>query len=80
MSQLGCVSLEPESVEAAYLGAELTPEDAARFNRHPALARELISQIPRLEAVAWMVAHQNDALGNTLEKQAGERNEVDIIS
>lgn len=80
MSQLGCVSLEPETVEAAYQGAELTPEDAARFNRHPALGRELISQIPRLEAVAWMVAHQNDALGNSLEKQAGERNEVDIIS
>jgi ActR/RegA family two-component response regulator len=80
MSQLGCVNLDPEIVEAAYQGAELSPEDAARFHRHPAMARELVSQIPRLEAVAWMIAHQNDALGNTLEKQAGERNEVDIIS
>jgi CheY-like chemotaxis protein len=80
MSQLGCVSLDSETVEAAYQGAELPADDAARFNKHPAVARELISQIPRLEAVGWMITHQNDALGNTLEKQAGERNEVDIIS
>ncbi|MGA8102660.1 MAG: hypothetical protein WB869_10925 [Candidatus Acidiferrales bacterium] len=26
-----------------------------------------------------MITHQNDALGNPLERQAGERNEVDII-
>ncbi|MGA8102659.1 MAG: HD domain-containing phosphohydrolase [Candidatus Acidiferrales bacterium] len=49
MSQLGCVSLDPETVEAAYQRAELPAEDAARFNRHPAVARQLISQIPCLE-------------------------------
>ncbi len=60
MSQLGCVTLHPETIEAVYAGKTLLPGEQARFDAHPGVARDLLSKIPRLESVAWMIAHQND--------------------
>jgi len=60
MSQLGCVTLHPETVEAVYAGEKLTPEEQARFDAHPLVARDLLSNIPRMEPIAWMIAHQRD--------------------
>ena len=42
MSQLGCVTLEPEMLEAIYAGQKLPAPDQARFDAHPAVARPLI--------------------------------------
>ena len=67
MSQLGCVTLHPDTIEAVNAGLPLTPGEQARFDAHPDVARDLLSKIPRLEPVAWMIAHQNDcapALGD----------------
>ena len=61
MSQLGCVTLHPETIEAVYAGKPLPPEEQARFDDHPKFAADLLSTIPRLEPIAWMIAHQNDA-------------------
>ena len=58
LSQLGCVTLDPELVQAAYVGKSATPEDAARFAAHPEVARNLLVNIPRLEPVAWMISQQ----------------------
>lgn len=58
LSQLGCVTLEPELIRAAYVGDGLSPEDQARFNAHPAAARDLLANIPRLEPIAWMISQQ----------------------
>jgi response regulator RpfG family c-di-GMP phosphodiesterase len=60
MSQLGCVTLHPETLEAVAAGRTLSPGEQARFDAHPAVARDLLSKIPRLEPIAWMIAHQND--------------------
>jgi response regulator RpfG family c-di-GMP phosphodiesterase len=60
MSQLGCVTLHPETVEAVYAGQKLSPQEQARFDAHPKVARDLLSNIPRMEPIAWMIAHQND--------------------
>jgi response regulator RpfG family c-di-GMP phosphodiesterase len=60
MSQLGCVTLHPETLEAVYAGKVLSPGEQARFDAHPGVARDLLSKIPRMESVAWMIAHQND--------------------
>ncbi len=62
LSQLGCVTLEPDTIEAIYSGSELTPADQAQFLNHPQIARELLKNIPRMEPVAWMIAHQNQPL------------------
>jgi response regulator RpfG family c-di-GMP phosphodiesterase len=59
MSQLGCVTLHPETIDAVYAGRQLPPDEQARFDAHPAIARDLLSKIPRMEPIAWMIAHQN---------------------
>jgi len=59
LSQLGCVTLPPDLVNAAYSGEQLSPEDQNKFDAHPAFAWEMVSRIPRLEAVAQMIANQN---------------------
>src|SRR5271166_687159 len=35
LSQLGCITLDPELIQAAYIGSRLSPEDQARFAAHP---------------------------------------------
>jgi hypothetical protein len=61
MSQLGCVTLPPETVDAVFAGDRLSSEQQARFDSHPLVAQRLLSNIPRMESIAWMIAHQNDA-------------------
>jgi FixJ family two-component response regulator len=60
MSQLGCVTLHPETIEASYAGRPLPPDEQARFDAHPGVARDLLAKIPRMEPIAWMIGHQND--------------------
>ena len=59
MSQLGCVTLHPETIEAVHAGRPLPPDEQARFDAHPGVAHDLLAKIPRLEPMAWMIAHQN---------------------
>jgi response regulator RpfG family c-di-GMP phosphodiesterase len=58
LSQLGCVMLAPEVLQAAYLGEALSPENQARFSAHPQVARDLLVRIPRMEPIAWMIGQQ----------------------
>jgi len=60
MSQLGCVTLHPETIEAVNSGRKLAPEEQERYNSHPMVGRDLLRNIPRLEPIAWMIAHQNE--------------------
>jgi ActR/RegA family two-component response regulator len=59
LSQLGCVTLAPETIEAVYKGEALTPNEQAQYASHPSVAYDLLSKIPRLEPIAWMIEHQN---------------------
>jgi HD domain-containing protein len=59
LSQLGCVTLAPETIEAWYSGQPLTPTEQAQVAAHPSVAYDLLSRIPRLEPIAWMIEHQN---------------------
>ncbi len=59
LSQLGCVTLPPETIEAVYKGEALTPNEQAQYASHPSVAYDLLSKIPRLEPIAWMIEHQN---------------------
>ncbi len=58
LSQLGCVTLDAEVIQRAFDGVQLSDEDQTRFNAHPAAAIKLLSGIPRLEPIAWMIGHQ----------------------
>jgi len=65
MSQLGCVTLDPDTIDAVYAGRDLSPEEQAQYVDHPLIAQELLKSIPRLESIAWMIAHQNRRLPQT---------------
>lgn len=60
LSQLGCVTLAPETIEAVYKGQPLSANEQAQYAQHPGVAYGLLSRIPRLEPIAWMIQHQNE--------------------
>jgi response regulator RpfG family c-di-GMP phosphodiesterase len=64
MSQLGCVTLPPETIDAVYAGKTLCADEQAQYDAHPHVAYDLLSKIPRLEPIAWMIEHQNEPLPN----------------
>jgi FixJ family two-component response regulator len=59
MSQLGCVTLPSETIEAVYSGEKLSANEQTQYDAHPSVAYDLLSKIPRLEPIAWMIEHQN---------------------
>jgi response regulator RpfG family c-di-GMP phosphodiesterase len=62
MSQLGCVTLDNDTIEAVYAGRKLSSEEQARLDAHPLVAADLLSNIPRLEPVARMIAQQESVM------------------
>jgi hypothetical protein len=58
LSQLGCITLDPELLQTAYLGETLSPEDRTRYEAHAAVAQALLANVQHLEPVAWMVGQQ----------------------
>jgi response regulator RpfG family c-di-GMP phosphodiesterase len=59
LSQLACVTMVPETIDAVYSGKELPPNEKALYDTHPLVASDLLKSIPRMESIAWMIAHQN---------------------
>jgi FixJ family two-component response regulator len=58
LSQLGCITLEPDLVQLAYAGTRLTTEEQACFDAHPQAAMGLLKHIPRLEPASWIIGQQ----------------------
>jgi len=71
MSQLGCVTLDPGTLETVYSGQDLSPEEEAQYATHPLVAQDLLKSIPRMESIAWMIAHQFQPLPS--EWDTGDR-------
>jgi len=61
LSELGCLTLTPDLLEAIHAGETLTSENEKRYAQHPRIAHDLLVRIPRLELVAAMILQQNDA-------------------
>ncbi|MBZ5592152.1 MAG: response regulator [Acidobacteriia bacterium] len=59
LSQIGCITMDPCTLDRVYTGEELSAEEKKMFAAHPAAGRDLLLHIPRLEAVAHMIAGQN---------------------
>jgi len=55
MSQLGCVTLPSETIEAVYKGEKLSANEQAQYDAHLSVAYDLLSKIPRLEPIARMI-------------------------
>ncbi len=74
LSQLGCVTVPEPVLDKVHAGAELTPQERETFERHPEVGRGLIAKVPRLEAVAEIVAYQErrfDGQGPPREGKCG---------
>ena len=76
MSQLGCVTLDPDTLETVYAGGELSPDEKAQYINHPRVARDLLKNIPRMEPIASMIANQNEELPADLGISARELADV----
>ncbi len=63
LSQIGCITMEPGTLDRFYTGEKLSGEEKKMFAAHPAAGGELLGSIPRLEGVAQMIAGQNLAYG-----------------
>ncbi|HEY2249570.1 MAG TPA: HD domain-containing phosphohydrolase [Planctomycetaceae bacterium] len=59
LSQIGCITLTPQTLEAIYSGKALSPDDADRYAAHPEIAGKLLAHIPRFEFVSRIVASQD---------------------
>ncbi|MDD4952329.1 MAG: response regulator, partial [Desulfovibrionaceae bacterium] len=75
LSQIGCVTLKPETLEKVAENRPLNGEEQQVYDMHPTIAYDLLSRIPRMAGVAKMIMYQNknyDGTGNPREKIAGE--------
>ncbi len=76
LSQLGCVTMVPETVDAVDAGKTLTPKQQALYETHPRTASDLLKNIPGMESVAWMIAHQNQPI--TVDGDLRDREMADM--
>ncbi|MHC4294332.1 MAG: HD domain-containing phosphohydrolase, partial [Planctomycetota bacterium] len=60
LSQIGCITLPPETLEKIFAGQELSGEEESMFASHPDVGGRLIVHIPRLEPIAHMIARQQE--------------------
>ncbi|HEY1462042.1 MAG TPA: response regulator [Terriglobales bacterium] len=60
LSELGCVTLTPDILEAVYAGQKLDSQDQERYDKRRIVGRDLLARIPRLELVAEMILNQEE--------------------
>lgn len=58
MSQIGCITLPPETLNKLYTGQDMDTEEKKMYQDHPQIGSKLLEKIPRLETVAAIIAHQ----------------------
>jgi len=58
LSQIGCLTIQPEILDKIWAGQDLAPEEDEIYRSHPAVGAQLLSHIPRLGTVAQIVARQ----------------------
>ena len=77
LSQLGCVTLNQDLVNAAYAGERLPEPDQKKYDGHAAIAAQMLSRIPRMEAIAQMIALQSGPSAEIKAATSEERQEID---
>jgi response regulator RpfG family c-di-GMP phosphodiesterase len=72
LSQIGCVSIPPEILNKQQAGDPLFQQEQYDCRSHPAIGRNLVAMIPRMEAVAEMIGLQRDERGSLAELPPAE--------
>lgn len=76
LSAIGCVTLPKETLEKLTNGEQLTESERDCLDRHPAVGKGLLQNIPRLENVAQIVEYQEkhfDGGGVPKEDPGGDK-------
>jgi response regulator RpfG family c-di-GMP phosphodiesterase len=60
LSQIGCLTLPPTTLEAVTRGDALSEEDDRAFASHPLVARDLLAEVRRLGDAREMIARQRE--------------------
>ncbi|MGO8819571.1 MAG: HD domain-containing phosphohydrolase, partial [Terriglobia bacterium] len=68
-------AVAPNTLETVYSGEDLSPDEEAQYATHPLVAQDLLKSIPRMESIAWMIAHQFEPLPT--EWDTGDREMAD---
>lgn len=58
MSQIGCITIPPDTLNKLYAGQELNDSEETMYRDHPQIGSKLLEKIPRLETVAAIISHQ----------------------
>jgi len=58
LSQIGCVTVPPDTLDRVYHGDVLRPEEVQMLEAHPRVGCDLVANIPRLEGVAEIIGYQ----------------------
>ncbi len=59
LSQIGCITVPEETLSKVYEGKPLSADEKRMIENHSKIAHDLIARIPRLEAVAEIIAGQD---------------------
>ncbi|OEU65000.1 MAG: response regulator receiver protein [Desulfovibrio sp. S3730MH75] len=76
LSQLGTLILPPDTLDKLLSGKDLTAEQEQMFEMHPVIAKSLVAKLPRMEAIAEMIAYQLkgfDGTGTPRDSLKGEK-------
>ena len=71
LSQIGCVTVPEEILQKVAGGYALSDKETGLYHRHPQIAHDLISRIPRMEEVAEIVASQNRRINDEMVLAVG---------
>jgi response regulator RpfG family c-di-GMP phosphodiesterase len=58
LSQIGCIALPQGILESLHMGRQLTEDEKKAVKSHPAIARKLLANIPRLDSISSMIELQ----------------------
>jgi response regulator RpfG family c-di-GMP phosphodiesterase len=75
LSQIGCVTVPPDTLDRIYHGHLLRPEEVQMLEAHPRVGHDLVANIPRLEGVAEIIQYQQkrfDGSGIPSDSVAGQ--------
>lgn len=67
LSQIGCVTVPEEILHKITRGEPLEESELQLYQQHPQVGRDLIADIPRMETVAEIIAHQNRCISDDME-------------
>jgi len=65
LSQIGCVTVPPDTIERVYGSGQLTADDVDMLDVLPQVGSKLVSRIPRLEGAARIIAYQQKGYDGT---------------